>query len=78
MAKGCTQTEHVDHFETFSPVTRISSLRVLFVLASVCELIALQMNVKTTFLNCDLVEEIYMSKIKGCIILGQEKKICKL
>ena len=37
-----------------------------------------QMDVKTTFLNGDLKEEIYMEKPEGFIVPGQEKKICKL
>ena len=37
-----------------------------------------QMDVKTTFLNGDLEEEIYMEQPKGFIVPGQEKKVFKL
>ena len=36
------------------------------------------MDVKTTFLNDNLEEEIYMLQPKGCITPGQENKVCKL
>jgi len=35
------------------------------------------MDVKTNFLNGELVEEIYMTQIEGCAFLGQENKVCK-
>ena len=47
-------------------------------LASIHKLFIHQMDVKTTFLNRDLEEEIYMLQLEGCITLGQENKVCKL
>ena len=37
-----------------------------------------QMDVKTTFFNGELDEEIYMEQPEGFIVPGQEKKVCKL
>ena len=37
-----------------------------------------QIGVKTTFLNGELQEEIYMEQLEGFIAPGQEKKVCKL
>ena len=34
------------------------------------------MDVKTTFLNGDLDEEIYMNQSKGFVVQGQESKVC--
>lgn len=36
------------------------------------------MNVKTTFLNGDLDEEIYMEQQEGYVLLENEKNVCKL
>ena len=36
------------------------------------------MDVKTTFLNGDLDEEIYMEQPEGFVVKGQEKKVCRL
>ncbi|RVX13556.1 Retrovirus-related Pol polyprotein from transposon TNT 1-94 [Vitis vinifera] len=36
------------------------------------------MDVKTTFLNGDLEEEIYMEQPKGCVVPGKKKNVCKL
>ncbi|CAL0331319.1 unnamed protein product [Lupinus luteus] len=78
VAKGFRQRENVDFFDTYSPVTRITSIRVQISLAVINDLIVHQMDVKTAFLNGDLNEEIYMEQPEGFIIHGQENKVCKL
>ena len=37
-----------------------------------------QMDVKTAFVNGNLNEEIYMEQPEGVVVLGQEKKVCRL
>ena len=68
----------VDYFDTFTPMTRIASIRVLIALASIHNLVIYQMDVKTAFLNGDLEEEIYMDQPEGCVVPGKEKNVCKL
>lgn len=78
VAKGYKQQKNIDYFDTFAPVTRISSIRVLIALASIYNLVIHQMDVKTTFLNGELEEEIYMDKLEGYVVEGKERKVCKL
>ena len=74
VAKGFSQKQNVDYFDTFASVTRISSIHILIVLTSIHKLFIQQMDVKTTFLNGDLEEEIYMLQPEGCIIFGKKIK----
>ena len=56
VVKGYKQREGLDYFDTYSPVTRITSIRMLIAIAVVYMLEIHQMDVKTTFLNGDLEE----------------------
>jgi hypothetical protein len=51
IAKGYTQKEGEDYFDTYSPVARMTTIRVLFFLAASYGLLVHQMDVKITFLN---------------------------
>ena len=76
--KGYKQKEGLDYFDTYSQLTRISSIRMLIAIATIHNLEIHQMDVKTAFLNDDLDEEIYMEQPEGFIVPGQEKKVCLL
>ena len=78
VVKGYKQREGLDYFDTYSPVTRITSIRMLIAIAAVYKLEIHQMDVKTAFLNGDLEEEIYLEQPEGFIVLGQEQKVCRL
>ncbi|GJT50671.1 retrotransposon protein, putative, ty1-copia subclass [Tanacetum coccineum] len=66
VAKGCTQTYGVDYEETFSAIAAYYDYEIW------------QMDVKTTFLNGFLEEEIYMEQPKGFIDPNHPRKVCKL
>ena len=51
VAKGYRQKEGLDYFDTYSPVTRITSIRMLIAIKTLYNLDIHQMNVKTVFLN---------------------------
>ncbi|KAH9088139.1 hypothetical protein Ae201684P_002241 [Aphanomyces euteiches] len=60
VAKGYSQTFGIDYEETFTPVAKFTSIRVLLSLAAKHNLELQQMDVNTAFLNSDLDEDIYM------------------
>jgi len=51
---------------------------VLLALAFIHNLVIHQMDVKSTFLNGELEEEIYMTRLEGCVVPGSEEKVCKI
>jgi hypothetical protein len=72
MAKGFTQKECGDYFDTYSQVARLITIRVLITLAMSHDLLIHQMDVNTTFLNGELdEEEIYMKLLEGFVTPGQ-------
>ncbi|XP_071731045.1 uncharacterized mitochondrial protein AtMg00820-like [Rutidosis leptorrhynchoides] len=54
--QGFRQKEGIDYFDTYAPVARITSIRLLISLASIHNIVIHQMDVRTAFLNGDLME----------------------
>lgn len=77
VAQGYTRFG-TDYDETFCPVVRQESLRVLIALSAKCGLKLHQVDVTTAFLNSTLQEEVYMTQPEGFITGGQEELVCKL
>ena len=77
VVKVYKQKEGVDYFDTYSPITRITSIRMLMAIAVLHNLEIHQMDVKIASLNDELNEEIYMEQLEGFIVPGQEKKVCR-
>lgn len=78
VAKGFTQEYGIDYFDTFSPVIRHSSIRLLFALAVQYNLQMEQLDVVTAFLNGILDETIYMYQPEGFVVEGEKNKVCLL
>ena len=78
VVKWYRQKEGLDNFDTYSPVTRITSIRMLIALVAVHDFKIHQMDVKTTFLNGELEEEICMEQPKVFIVPGKAKKVSRL
>src|SRR5216683_3835206 len=65
VTQGFTQVEGINFNQTFAPVAKFSSLCTIFALAAEHNLEIHQMDVKATYLNADLDEEIYMEAPPG-------------
>lgn len=78
VAKGFSQKPGQDYDQTFAPVVKLSSLRVLFGLAAELDLEIVHVDITTTFLNGDLNEVIFMEQPEGFVKEGDENKVCKL
>ncbi|KAF8719973.1 hypothetical protein HU200_024743 [Digitaria exilis] len=78
VAKGYVQQPGVDYDEAFAPVARIESVRLLLALAAQEGWEVHHMDVKSAFLNGDLLEEVYVKQPDGFVVKGQEEKVLRL
>ncbi|KAI3747152.1 hypothetical protein L6452_09599 [Arctium lappa] len=67
VAKGYRQEEGIDYDEMYAPVARIEAIRMFLAYAAHKNFIVFQMDVKTTFLNDILKEEVYVSQPEGFV-----------
>ena len=78
VAKGFRQVQGVDYDETFSPVVMLKSIWIILAIAAYFNYEIWQMDVKTTFLNGNLTEDVYMMHPEGFVDLKNVGKVCKL
>lgn len=71
VASGFSQRPGLDYSETYAPVARLSSIRLLLALSVEEDLIINQLDVTTAFLNGELAEELYMKKPKRLEYLNE-------
>ncbi|GJW65232.1 retrovirus-related pol polyprotein from transposon TNT 1-94 [Tanacetum coccineum] len=67
VAKGYRQEEGIDFKESFPPVARIEAIRIFIANAASKNMTIYQMDVKTTFLNGELKEKVYVSQLEGFV-----------
>ncbi|KAM0001536.1 putative RNA-directed DNA polymerase [Helianthus debilis subsp. tardiflorus] len=78
VAKGYTQTYGIDYSETFSPVAKINTIRVLFSIAANKQWPLHQFDVKNAFLHGELEEEVYMEAPPGFTESFKPGEVCRL
>ena len=78
VAKSYNQREGVGFKETFSPISTKDYLGIIMAIVAHSNLELHHMNVRTTFLDGDLAEEVYMSKPFSFKEAGKETMVCKL
>jgi hypothetical protein len=77
VARGFLQREGIDFDDAFTPVVRMKSVRLLALTAQEGWRVH-HMDVKSTFLNDDLKEEVYVHQPPGFAILNMEGKVLRL
>nr|GEU89784.1 zinc finger, CCHC-type [Tanacetum cinerariifolium] len=75
--KPLDKREGIDYFDTYAPLALITTIRLLLALAAIHNLVIHQMDEKTTYLNADLEEEMYMKQLEGFVMPGNEHTVCK-
>jgi hypothetical protein len=65
IAQGFSQVEGLDFGETFAPVARLEAIRILLAFVASKRFKLYQMDVKITFLNGVIYEEVYVRQTLG-------------
>ena len=77
MVKGYLQQHGIDFSDTFAPVARHDTIRLLVALAAKMGWKIYHLDVKSAFLNGFLEENIYVEQPEGFLISGCKDKVYK-
>ena len=72
VAQGYTQVEGMDYGETYAPVARLESIRILLAYANHHDITLYQMDIKSAFLNGEIEEEVYVKQPPALSILRNQ------
>ncbi|GKB13134.1 retrovirus-related pol polyprotein from transposon TNT 1-94 [Tanacetum coccineum] len=78
VACGYRQEDGIDFEESFAPVARLEAIRIFLAFAAHMNMVVYQMDVKTTFLNGNLREEVYVSQSDGFVDPDNPNHVYKL
>ncbi|GJU12280.1 copia protein [Tanacetum coccineum] len=78
VAQGYNQQEGIDYDETYAPVARLESIRILLAYACALDFKLYQMDVKSAFLNGFINEEVYVAQPSGFIDFAKPNYVYRL
>jgi hypothetical protein len=78
VAKGYAQTYGIDYEETYSPVTKMTTVRAIIVMAATKGWSLHQMDVNNVFFHGDLQEEVYMEQPPSYVDQTNPNLVCRL
>ncbi|GKB89643.1 retrovirus-related pol polyprotein from transposon TNT 1-94 [Tanacetum coccineum] len=78
VAQGYNQQEGIDYDKTYAPVARLESIRILLVYACALDFKLFQMDVKSSFLNSFINEEVYVTQPLGFIDFAKPNHVYRL
>ncbi|GKC87520.1 retrovirus-related pol polyprotein from transposon TNT 1-94 [Tanacetum coccineum] len=78
VAQGYNQQEGIDFDETYAPVARLESIRILLAYACAHDFKLFQMDVKSAFLNGFINEEVYVAQPPGFVDFEKPNHVFKL
>ncbi|GJX98296.1 retrovirus-related pol polyprotein from transposon TNT 1-94, partial [Tanacetum coccineum] len=78
VVKGYAQQQGIDYEETFAPVARFETVRVILTLAAQKQWKVYQFDVKSAFLNVELHEEVYINQPPRFEKANEKNKVYKL
>ncbi|GJW27963.1 retrovirus-related pol polyprotein from transposon TNT 1-94 [Tanacetum coccineum] len=78
VAQGYNQQEGIGYDETYAPVARLESIRILLAYACALDFKLFQMDVKSAFLNGFINEEVYVAQPSGFIDFAKPNHVYRL
>jgi hypothetical protein len=77
-AQGYRQVKGIDYQESFAPVVRCDSLRVILAIAAARDLELIKLDVTTAFINGLIDEVVFIAQPEGYVVPGHELDVCRL
>ena len=78
VVKGYSQRKGIDYEEVYAPVVHFETIRLLIALAALKNLQIHHLDVKSTFLNEEISEVIYVRQPEGFLVKGKEGHVLRL